>query len=282
MKAKKSPSLIPYELQKMAGSAGVCALFLLYPAILTAAIRFARLRDAYLYLRETEFLPFWAFGGILPAFIALTLILGVSPLFAGDIQSRTQEGFSACARGRDALCRARSAAALLFALLINLVYQGVTFLFGLLWGSFPDRHGEIEMVYRGADFKMSVGAYCALAAFLIFSGSLVVAALTAYASARSKTAVAPCAAAVLFWAAEYAFLKLGAVNLVMNYLSNVNVCKAMDPVVNLYAGKSAPFDSPLRAMGIMLFCFAVALIFLYWHTARWRRREDACKKKKTQ
>ena len=271
MKAKKNPSLIPYELQKMAGAPGVCALFLLYLGILAAAVWLPQLRDAYLHLQETEFLPFWAFGGILPAFVALTLALGIAPLFAGDVQSRTREEFGTCARGRDALCRARSAASVLFAALVNLAYQGAAFLFGLLWGRLPDWRGGIGTVYPGSDFGMTVGAYCALAAFLIFSGSLVVAALTAYASARSKTAVAPCAAAVLFWASEYVFKKLGGVNPVMNYLYHLNVCKAMDPVVNLYRGEFAPFDSPPQAMGIMLLCFVAAVGLLLRRSARWRR-----------
>jgi hypothetical protein len=271
LKANKNPSLVPYELQKMAGSAGVCALFLLYLLILASAVWFPAFRDAYLHLQETDFLPFWAFGGILPAFVTLTLVLGISPLFAGDVQSRTREEFGTCARGRDALCRARSAAAFLFAALVNLSYQGGTFLFGLLWARFPDWNKGIQTVYPGSDFQMTVGAYCALAALLIFSGSLVLAALTAYASARSKTAVAPCSASVLFWAVEYVFLKLGAANLGMNYLSNINACKAMDPVVNLYPSALAPFDFPARAMGIMLLCFAAAVGLLLWRCSHWRR-----------
>lgn len=271
MKAKKSPSLIPYELQKMVGSASVCVLFLLYLLILASAVWFPAFRDAYLHLQGTDFLPFWAFGGILPVFVTLTLILGISPLFAGDIQNRTSEEFSACIRGRDVLYRARSAAVTLFAVLVNLAYQGAAFLFGLLWGRFPDQRGGVETVYQGADFKITVGAYCTLAAFLIFSGSLVVAALTAYMSTHSKTAIVPCCGAVLFYAVEYVFLKLGGTNLITNYLFHINVCKAMDPVMNLYARESAPFDSPTRAMGIMLFCFAIAVGLLLWRSEHWRR-----------
>lgn len=271
MKAKKNPSLVPYELRKMAGSAGVLVLFLLYLAILAAAVWFPRLRDAYLHLQETDFLPFWAFGGILPAFVALTLALGISPLFAGDVQSRTREEFGTCVRGRDALCRARSAATFLFAVVVNLAYQGTAFLLSFFWGRRPDWSAGIKTVYPGSDFQMTVGAYCALAALLIFSGSLVLAALTAYASARSNTAVAPCSAAVLFWAVEYVLLKLGAANPVMNYLSNINTCKAMDPVVNLYPSAPAPFDSPSRAMGIMLLCFAAAVGLLLRRCSHWRR-----------
>ena len=272
---KKSPSLIPYELQKMAGSLGVCVLFLFYLAILATAVRLPQFRDAYLHLQGTDFLPFWTFGGILPVFVTLTLVLGISPLFAGDVQSRTREEFSTCVRGRDTLCRARSAATFLFAVVVNLAYQGAALLFGLFWGRFPDWRGGVETVYPGSDLQMTVDAYCVLAVFLIFSGSLVVAVLTAYMSARSKTAVVPCCGAVLFYAVEYVleyvFLERGAVNPIMNYLSNINVSKSMDPVMNLYAGKSAPFDSPMRTIGIMMICFAVAVGLLLWRSTRWRR-----------
>ena len=271
MKAKKGPPLAPYELQKMALSPGVGILFFGYLLIFAAAVCFPKFRDAYLHLQEGAFLPFWAFGGVLPVFVTLTLILGISPLFAGDVQSRTREEFSTCARGRGALCRARVAAVFLFAALVNFAYTGTAFLFGLLWGGFPKWSKGIETVYPGVKFKMAVGAYCALAALLIFSGSLAVAALTAYASARSKTAVAPCAAAVLFLGAEYAFQKLGGANPMMDFLSNVNVCKAMNPAANLYAGQTAPFDSPARAAEILLLSLAVAVGLTFWRSARWRR-----------
>lgn len=271
MKVKKNLSLIPYELQKMGGSVGVCVLFLLYLLVLASAIWFPAFRDAYLHLQETDFLPFWAFGGILPAFVALTLALGIAPLFAGDVQSRTKEEFSTCVRGRDALCRERSAATFLFAVVVNLAYQGTAFLFSFFWGRRPDWSAGIKTVYPGSNFEMTVGAYCALAVFLIFSGSLIVAALTAYASARSKTAVAPSSAAVLFWVSEYIFQKLGGVTPIKNYLYHINICKAMNPVMNLYPGDLAPFNSPPRAIGIMLTGFAVAVGLLLWRSARWRR-----------
>ena len=255
----------------MVVSPGVCVLFLLYLAILAASVWSPQFRDSYLHLRKTEFLLFWAFGGILPAFVTLTLILGISPLFAGDIQSRTKEEFSTCSRGRNALCRAKSAAALLFAVLVNFAYQGATILVGTFRGQFPDWHAEIKTIYPGSKFNMAVGTYCALAVSLIFAGSLVVAALAAYTSSRSKNALTPCFTAVLFWGTEYVSQKLGGANLIANYLYHINVCKAMDPSMNLYPGESVPFDSPARAMTIMLICFAVAVGLLLWRSTRWRR-----------
>lgn len=270
MKVKNRPRLIPYELRKIVGAPGISVLFFGYLLILTAAVCFPRLRDAYLHLQETDFLLFWVFGGILPVFVTLTLVLGISPLFAGDIQNHTKEEFSTCAFGRESLMTAKTAAVLLYTLLVNLAYQGTTFLFSLLWSRLPDWSAGIETVYPGTDFKMTVGAYCVLAAFLIFAGSLVAAFLTAYLSARSRITVIPCFSVILFCAMEYVFLKLGGATLITNYLYNINLCKAMNPVVNLYAGELAPFDTPLRAMGIMLICFATALTFLCRDTAQWR------------
>mgnify|MGYP006875886205 FL=1 len=258
-------------MRKMAGSPGVCVLMPVYIVILTVAVRSPQFRETYLHIQETEFLPFWAFGGMLPAFVTLTLILGISPLFAGDIQSRTWEEFSTCVRGRDSLCRARSAAAVLFSVLVNFAYQGVTFLFGLFRGPSQNWEKAIGTVYPGTDFKMNIGAYYALAALSIFLGSLVIAALTAYTSARSKTAVAPCAAAVLFWAVEAVFQTLGGATPIRKYLYHINVCKAMNPVMNLYPGALAPFNSPPRAIEIMLLCFAGAVGLLLWHPAHWHR-----------
>ena len=258
-------------MRKMVGSPGVCVLFLLYLAILAASVWLPQFRDAYFHLQETEFLLFWAFGGILPAFVTLTLILGISPLFAGDIQSRTKEEFSTCTRGRDALCSAKAAASFLFTVLENFAYQGATYLAGLFRSRSPDWREGIETVYLGSKFKMTIGTYCAFAMFLIFSGSLVVAALTAYASSRSKTVITPCAATVLFWGSEYIFQKLGGANPITKYLYHINVCKAMNPSMNLYPGASVPFDSPAQATEIMLICFAVAVGLLLWRATRWRR-----------
>lgn len=271
MKAKKKPSLIPYELRKMIGSPGVSVLFLLYAAILAASVLFPQFRNSYLHLQKAELLLLWAFGGILPAFVTLTLILGISPSFAGDIQSRTKEEFSTCTRGRDALCEARSTAVFLFTTLVNLAYQGITALAGLVRGQSPDWQAEIKTVYPGSKFSLTVGTYCALAILLIFSGSMVVAALTAYVSSRSKNATAPCAAAALFWASEYVFQKLGGENPVSNYLYHINVCKAMNPVIALFPGRLAPFDSPVGAIEIMLICFGVTVGLLLWRSAHWRR-----------
>lgn len=256
----------------MVGSPGVCALFITYLIILSATVWSPEFRDAFLHLQKTELLIFWAFGGILPTFVTLTLILGIFPSFAGDIQSHTKEEFSACALGRGTLCKARAAASCLFTVLINFFYQGITFLTGVLPGQHLNWQAGIETVYRETKLKVTISTYYALAIFLIFSGSLVVAALTVYASSHSKTTVASCTTAVIFWASEYALQKLSGANPITNYLYHINVCKAMNPALNLYPGTFAPFDSPTRAMKVMLISFGVAVELLLWRSTRWRRK----------